>query len=259
MRAALAAAPPPHASYGLRDWLAELDDDAGDTAPVRSDALARVLDAARRLVVAEPAAAIADLRAALEGTDHGPGAVDVATFHAAKGLEWPVVIVAGCEEGLVPHVSAGSAAARAEERRLLYVAMTRAERRLHLTWAEERVFAGVAQPRRPSPWLERLPVAADGDGPAEPPPPGARPRPAGAPPEPPVLAALRSWRTAAARAAGVPPAVVCPDAVLAAVAERAPRSPAELALVPGLSTPAARRFGPRLLEVVAAASDGRAS
>ena len=62
-------------------------------------------------------------------------AVTVTTFHRAKGLEWPVVFAAGLEHGLVPLASAGSPAARAEERRLLYVALSRATSELHCSWA----------------------------------------------------------------------------------------------------------------------------
>src|SRR6185503_12459366 len=68
------------------------------------------------------------------GGDTGD-AVDLVTFHRAKGLEWPVVYVCGLERGLVPIGRAETSEDRAEERRLLYVALTRAERELHCTWA----------------------------------------------------------------------------------------------------------------------------
>ena len=71
----------------------------------------------------------------------GGDAIDLATFHAAKGLEWVVVHLAGVEEGYVPIAHARTAAAKAEEARLLYVAMTRAQRELRITWAEQRTFA----------------------------------------------------------------------------------------------------------------------
>lgn len=251
VRAALSAAPPPDAAYGLRDWLAEMDDHSGDEPPRRGHALARVLEAARGVVLDEPAAAISTLRAALEGNEHGPGAVDVTTFHAAKGLEWPVVVVAGCEDGYVPHGSSSGRDARDEERRLLYVALTRAERRLFVTWARQRTVGGQLQPRQRSPFLDRIPFGRDDEEPAPPPPSARRPRPATT--TPPVLAALQTWRAAAARAAGVPPTVVCTDAVLRAVADRRPRTVDDLVGVPGLSSVAVRRFGDRLVEVVAAA------
>ncbi len=66
-------------------------------------------------------------------------AVDLVTFHRAKGLEWPVVIVTGLERGLVPIGQATTPEALEEEARLLYVALT-AGRELHLMWAEQRTF-----------------------------------------------------------------------------------------------------------------------
>ena len=65
--------------------------------------------------------------------------VSLLTMHNAKGLEFPDVFIAGMEDGLFPHSrSLDSESAMEEERRLCYVAMTRAERRLHLTWARYR-------------------------------------------------------------------------------------------------------------------------
>ncbi|MHB8498202.1 MAG: ATP-dependent helicase [Acidimicrobiales bacterium] len=80
--------------------------------------------------------------------------VELATFHRAKGLEWDAVHVIGIEDGYVPIVHARSDSARAEERRLLHVAFTRAGRNLHCSWARTRVMGGGrAIERRPSPWL----------------------------------------------------------------------------------------------------------
>ena len=81
-------------------------------------------------------------------------AVELATFHRAKGLEWPWVAVVGIEDGYVPIIHASSDTALAEERRLLYVALTRAERQLHCSWARRRALAGGRLVERsPSPWL----------------------------------------------------------------------------------------------------------
>ena len=71
-------------------------------------------------------------RSAADEPDGAGDAVDLATFHAAKGLEWPIVHLAGLEEGLVPIGHARDATKLAEERRLFYVAVTRAERELCL-------------------------------------------------------------------------------------------------------------------------------
>jgi superfamily I DNA/RNA helicase len=84
----------------------------------------------------------------------GGDAVELATFHRAKGLEWESVHVIGLEEGFVPIVYAESSEARDEERRLLYVALTRASRDLHCSWARTRRMAnGRGMERQPSPWL----------------------------------------------------------------------------------------------------------
>ncbi len=81
-------------------------------------------------------------------------AVELATFHRAKGLEWISVNVIGLEEGFVPIVYAQSDQALAEERRLLYVALTRASSDLHCSWARLRTMGtGRQVERQPSPWL----------------------------------------------------------------------------------------------------------
>jgi DNA helicase-2/ATP-dependent DNA helicase PcrA len=81
-------------------------------------------------------------------------AVELATFHRAKGLQWASVCVVGLEDGFVPIVHAQSSEARAEERRLVYVALTRASRDLHCSWARvRRMGGGRRMERQPSPWL----------------------------------------------------------------------------------------------------------
>ncbi len=85
------------------------------------------------------------------------GGVELATFHRAKGLEWDVVHVVGIEAGFVPIVHATTPGALAEERRLLYVALTRAGRVLECSWAKRRTMGGGrTMERRPSPWVEDL-------------------------------------------------------------------------------------------------------
>lgn len=85
------------------------------------------------------------------------GGVELATFHRAKGLEWEVVHVVGLEEGFVPIVHATTPEALAEERRLLYVALTRAAQVLECSWAASRTMgSGRAMDRRPSPWVADL-------------------------------------------------------------------------------------------------------
>ena len=82
--------------------------------------------------------------------------VTVSTFHAAKGLEWPIVHLAGIEQGFVPIAQAQSTAELLEERRLLYVAITRAQQELHFHWAAERCFGNKTVKRAPSPYLRAI-------------------------------------------------------------------------------------------------------
>lgn len=91
----------------------------------------------------------------------GDDGVELATFHRAKGLEWDGVAVVGLEDGLVPIAYARGADAQAEERRLLYVAVTRASRHLWCSYAVRR--SGSTRTASPSPWLaaiERAAIAA---------------------------------------------------------------------------------------------------
>jgi DNA helicase-2/ATP-dependent DNA helicase PcrA len=199
---------------------------------------------------------IATLQA--EGDDQRRDAVTIATFHAAKGLEWPVVHLAGLEDGLVPIAHARTQAQRVEEGRLLYVAMTRAEDDLRCTWAARRTFGGKPVERRLTPWLRGL-AERQQNRPTEPegPPPDwrvrlaeqrARLRAASAPPpRSPALAALHAWRDESARAARVEPASLIDDQLLEAIAERRPSTPDELAAVPGMGRLLAGRVGDTLL------------
>jgi DNA helicase-2/ATP-dependent DNA helicase PcrA len=81
------------------------------------------------------------------------------TLHSAKGLEFPVVVVAGLEEGLLPHYNAGGRPEDVEEeRRLLYVGMTRARERLLLSCCRRRRIAGRYQPQLESRFLAEIPA-----------------------------------------------------------------------------------------------------
>jgi DNA helicase-2/ATP-dependent DNA helicase PcrA len=211
--------------------------------------------------------------------DVGAEAVTLSTFHAAKGLEWPVVFLTGLEQGLVPVARADTPEARAEERRLLYVAVTRASDELHCSWAERRRFGTSSVARSPSPWLATVEAAVaalhESLDPAGTPAgwrrhlddtrnrvralDGGRAAPrrggvdVGERADPAVLAALRSWRAGAARAAGVPAFVVLHDSTLAAVAEARPVDRATLLGLPGVGPVKAERYGEALLAVVAGA------
>jgi uncharacterized protein (TIGR00375 family) len=103
--------------------------------------------------------------AEVDALDPRAEAVTLLTLHAAKGLEFPVVFLAGCENGLLPLRLPGAvtratadelAAAEAEERRLFFVGITRAQRRLYLTHAAKRYRYGAEREASPTPFLDAI-------------------------------------------------------------------------------------------------------
>ena len=92
--------------------------------------------------------------------DEEESGVRLMTVHAAKGREFPVVVVAGAEDDFLPHARHKEGEELSEERRLLFVAITRAQRRLALTWAAKRSVFGSEQRRKLSPFLAELPADA---------------------------------------------------------------------------------------------------
>jgi len=85
------------------------------------------------------------------------GRVTLMTVHAAKGLEFPVVLITGMERGLFPHERSVKEQTVEEERRLFYVALTRAQDEVLITYADRRPFRGSVRSQRPSPFLDELP------------------------------------------------------------------------------------------------------
>ncbi len=86
--------------------------------------------------------------------------VNLMTLHAAKGLEFPVVFIAGCEQGLLPHSRAlfsSTSDELEEERRLCYVGVTRAKQKLYLLFAQHRMLFGRTQSNPPSEFLRHIP------------------------------------------------------------------------------------------------------
>lgn len=240
----------------LREWAHTVLDEGrvapGPATALTADELAERVTAERRTAAAvleflreEPLGDGAGLRAWIAATnpfavDGDTDGVQVLTFHAAKGREWHTVIVTGVETSLVPIRSATTVAAKAEEARLLHVALTRASDELFVTYAERR--GGYA--RKLSPLLSRLPspepMAVDAlpavvAGHRRPPSPVEHRR-----------RELRMWRNAAARAANVAPEAICDDHALEAIAQRDPASADDLADATGMGTLTARRLFPAL-------------
>jgi DNA helicase II / ATP-dependent DNA helicase PcrA len=83
--------------------------------------------------------------------------VTLMTLHNAKGLEYDTVFIVGCEEGAFPHMRALEEGSEEEERRLCYVGITRARKRLYMTWARERRLFGRAEHNLPSRFVDELP------------------------------------------------------------------------------------------------------
>ena len=95
----------------------------------------------------------------LDAQDSSENCVVLMTMHSAKGLEFPVVFVVGVEEGIFPGIRAiGEPEEMEEERRLCYVAMTRAKERLHMTCANQRMIFGRTSSNRPSRFLGEIPA-----------------------------------------------------------------------------------------------------
>jgi len=229
-------------------------------------ALARLADElAARAAADGGSATVADLVAELDeraAAQHAPTVegVTLASLHAAKGLEWDAVFLAGLSDGLLPTSLAETPEAIEEERRLLYVGVTRAREHLQLSYARSRVPGGRAT-RRASRFLEALWPGSAARG-------GATGRtgragPAGAGAEVPderavrVLDALTRWRDERARQVGLSPGRVLATHVLHTLARSRPATRAELALVPGIGAQTLATLGDEVLAVLGAALPDR--
>lgn len=246
----------------------------------RWESLQALAALADTLAASRPGARLPDLVAELDersAAQHAPtvDGVTLASLHSAKGLEWDAVFIVGVSEGLLPISMAEGPDAVEEERRLLYVGLTRAREHLHLSWAKARQPGGRGG-RKPSRFLTGLRPDASAPVPAaalrsraQQPAPLCRgcsaPLSTGAerkvgrctscPPtyDEATFDALRTWRLVVAAAASLPAYVVFTDATLVAIAERRPGDVAGLAAIPGIGAAKRERYGEQVLAVLAGA------
>ena len=173
-------------------------------------------------------------------TEHSGRGVNLLTYHRAKGLEFDAVFLPRLLDGELPFRSGRAKADPEEERRLLYVGITRARRYLFLTWPTD----GRA---RPSPFLDEMELATSAP---------SRQRAARGPAVAvgrggAVFDRLKEWRRKRAQADGVPAYVVFHDRTLAEIAENQPRDWADLAAISGVGPAKLERYADEVLAVVA--------
>jgi DNA helicase-2/ATP-dependent DNA helicase PcrA len=224
---------------------------AGGSARERWESLAALIGLAEDLLATRPEAHLPELVAELDeraSAQHAPTVqgVTLASLHSAKGLEWDVVFLVGLTDTTIPIQHATTDAQLAEERRLLYVGITRARERLELSWALARS-PGQRRGRRPSRFLDGMrpggvvvaktkraavaPAAEDAE----------------------LFGRLRVWRKRQAEGQSVPAYVVFSDATLVAIADARPGSRGELARVTGVGPAKLERYGEPVLAILGGA------
>ncbi|MGL5867253.1 MAG: ATP-dependent DNA helicase UvrD2 [Dermatophilaceae bacterium] len=256
---------------------------AGGAARERWESLAALAALADDLSAADPAALLPafvrelDERAAAQHAPTVQG-VTLASLHAAKGLEWDTVFLVGCSDGLLPITMADTPEAIEEERRLLYVGVTRARHRLVVSYARART-PGAKGTRRPSRFLDGT-SSVLGEGARSAPRGSGRVGKATRRSEPVACRAcgaglatakertvgrcatcpssaderlfeeLREWRLETAREASVPAYVVFTDATLTAIAEQVPADIAGLSRIPGVGPAKLEKYGAPVLGLI---------
>ncbi|HEV2929457.1 MAG TPA: ATP-dependent DNA helicase UvrD2, partial [Propionibacteriaceae bacterium] len=269
------------AVLGTLGWTEQPPEGAGAMRE-RWESLAALVSVAEDLAAEADPGEVPDLAAISAELDrraeaqHVPSAqgVTVGTLHSAKGLEWEAVALLGIHEGSLPFVLATTPAQVNEERRLLYVGITRARRLLRVSWSRTR--NGGGHVRKPSRFLGAVLPTAAPIGPA-----GRATRTRGT-----LLSAhcrscgrplseaaerkvgrhlgcpatfdeatmnrLREWRRQEAAEQKLPAYCVFTDATLIALAEGRPRNAAELIKVQGLGPTKASKYGEQVLAILAA-------
>jgi DNA helicase-2/ATP-dependent DNA helicase PcrA len=226
----------------------------GGTARERWESLAALVGLADDLLATHPQAHLAELVAELDAratAQHAPTVqgVTLASLHSAKGLEWDAVFLVGLTDTTLPIQHANTPEALAEERRLLYVGITRARERLALSWALARS-PGQRRGRRPSRFLDGLRPGGM-QLPSTGKPKAKSPAPEAADAE--LFGRLRAWRKAQADAQHVPAYVVFSDATLVAIADAHPASRIELARISGVGPAKLERYAEPVLAVLSGA------
>ncbi|MET9385699.1 ATP-dependent DNA helicase UvrD2 [Streptomyces sp. NPDC002928] len=267
----------------------------------RWESLAALVNLAHDFASAKPGATLSDLVTELDeraSAQHAPTVqgVTLASLHSAKGLEWDVVFLVGVAEGMMPITYAKTDEQVEEERRLLYVGVTRAREQLHVSWALSRSPGGRPN-RRPSRFLDGLrPGSASTVGRTGPGAPGgiergftggvqatvprrrhrtpARCRVCGrtltdagemklmrcedcpSDMDEGLYERLREWRGVQASSSGQPAFCVFTDKTLMAIAEAAPDDPGDLARIPGVGARKLNRYGADVLAICAGREPG---
>lgn len=272
-----------------RGWTSEPPAGSGAVRD-RWESLAALVRLAEDFARARPQSTLADLVAEIDeraNAQHAPTVegVTLASLHSAKGLEWDAVFLVGLTEGMVPITYAKTDAQVEEERRLLYVGVTRARRHLSLSWALSRSPGGRAS-RRPSRFLAGLRPGSSATGTRTAGGAGGVERGAGRsrrrrgpvrcrvcgrtltdPGEVKLMRCegcpsdldeelyerLRDWRSDQAKQLGQPAYCVFTDKTLMAIAEAVPDDEAALATISGVGTRKLQRFGADVLALCAGA------
>jgi DNA helicase-2/ATP-dependent DNA helicase PcrA len=201
--------------------LERLPDKLGEREQVRQQDLARLVQLAS-VFDGDAASFVEDLRRRFDAGGDAARGVNLLTLHRAKGLEFEAVFIPRLQEKELPSKQARTDEELAEERRLLYVGMTRAKRVLWLTWSGKR-----------SRFLGELGVTQTA--------------PKEKPDWTPDAQRLRDWRLERSKADNVPPYVVFHDSVLHAIADARPSSLGELAQIAGIGPAKLERYGDDLL------------